>query len=244
MVSAKTYLYRIKKQSLKIVFQLYDYFMDTDKYIRYTHYVNGFHNTNYHFDSTKISFIHIPKTGGTTFGKLLKKDPQLRFENLSIHRPVSLNCNPANYQYVTILRDPIDRVWSQYQHVLRGGKKYPYNKHAKQGLERFLKKCWVVQNLTCRYISGNVYEEPNEKTLENANTNLNLFYAVLSFKDFSKEVKIFLIQHQIVTDQIPNERKVNYSQPSESEIELIKKFNLLDIELFEKWKTYENKEVN
>ncbi|MBL4708663.1 MAG: sulfotransferase family 2 domain-containing protein [Flavobacteriales bacterium] len=235
MKKLKTQLSRFKRRVLKGIFKGYDLVMDSDKYIRYTHYTNGFHNPNYHFKKDQIAFVHIPKTGGTTLNRMLEESDDSRFVNLGIHKPVSLACKVKNYQYFTVIRNPVDRVWSQYQMVLRSDKEYPYKKFADRGLDVFLKKCWAVRNMTCRYLTGEIETEPNDETLKNAMQNLSSFYAILSFQSFSEEISEFLKEHKVPFTAIPNERESSYAQPSETEIELIKKYNKLDMTLFEKW---------
>ena len=237
MIFWKPRLARIKKKGLQAVFRVSDIIFDSDKYIRYTHHKNGYHNPKYSFKKDQINFIHLPKTGGTSFCRMLEKDPQKRFVHLDIHRPVSKFCAPQDHKYITVLRNPIDRVWSQYQHVLRESEGYPYQKFAKQGLNRFLEKCWAVRNMACRYISGNVEQEPDQATLEKAIENLECFYDVLLFENFSTEVGEFLNRHQIPNEHIPNERKSEYAKPTNQEIELIRRYNQLDIAFFENWKS-------
>ena len=156
--------------------------MNSDKLIRYTHHTNGFHNPNYRFNKEQIASVHIPKTGGTSLNKILQESGDLRFINLNIHKPVSNKCSPQDYRYITVMRDPIDRVWSQYQMVLRSEKGYPYQKFAQQGLAVFLEKCWAVRNMNCRYITGELEAEPNTNTLDRAFENLSQFYVAIQIQ--------------------------------------------------------------
>jgi hypothetical protein len=236
MSNVKTILSRLKRKVLKRTYWLSDRILNSDKLIRYTHFTNGFHNPNYQFKKEQIASVHIPKTGGTTLNKMLLESGDSRFVNLNIHKPISINCNPESYNYITVMRDPIDRVWSQYQMVLRSENGYPYQKFAQQGLFVFLEKCWAVRNMNCRYISGEVEAEPNAQTLKKSIVNLSNFYAVLSFEDFSNVITCFLKENKIAVSMIPNERKSSYIEPTEEEINLIKKYNEFDLILFDKWK--------
>src|SRR5258708_9786374 len=96
---------------------------------------------------TKVVFIHIPKTGGSTLNGLLQKqygrnaiystdskaveksleafkqlDPSQRDEIQFLvgHTPFSASATlPGNYLYFTLLREPVERVISLYYHILR-----------------------------------------------------------------------------------------------------------------------------
>ncbi|MFK7935351.1 MAG: hypothetical protein AB8G22_17690 [Saprospiraceae bacterium] len=232
----RVYLARIKKQLLKQVYRIYDYFADTEYYYEYTHFVNGFENPNYRFLPSEIGFIHLPKTAGTSFAKLLAADSQNRFTLLRIHRPVSPHCPPDKFRYITIMRDPVERVWSLYRMVLRYPKKYPYWKHAVRSLELFIQKNRAARNLVCRYLSGEMDPEPTMETLAQAQANLQQFYAVLDFANFAEEASAFLHGHQIEHAALPHERKASYAAPSAAERAIIEKYNQLDIKLYERWR--------
>lgn len=235
MSRPRVYLSRIKKKSLLAVYQLSDLISGGDKHVRYQYYNNGYHNPNYRFSKDEITFLHIPKTGGSSMAKMLEKDPQNRFVHLNIHKPVSRECLPQDYRYITVIRNPVDRVWSYYQMVLRSPKGYPYLNYAEAGLDVFLRKCWAARNLACRYLSGEVEPEPNAATLDKALANLDQFYAVLSFENFGRDVSAFLDEHGISHDELPNERKAQYVKPTAEERELIARFNQFDVALFEAW---------
>lgn len=241
MSSLRTQLARAKTRSFKALYKATDLLLDSDKHIRYTYHQNGYHNPDYRFRKDQINFIHLPKTGGTSFCKMLKEGSEDRFAFMDIHKPISKYCSPKDYQYVTVLREPVARVWSYYQMVLRSQKGYPYQKWANQGLEVFLKKCWAARNMACRYLTAEMEGEPNQGTVNRALANLKDFYAVLNFAHFSQEASVFMEQHSITYEQIPNERKHSYTKPTAAEIALIKQYNQRDIVLFESWFAKENK---
>jgi len=232
----KTQLARAKKYILKIAYFSYDKLMGTEMYTTFKLFQSGYHNPDYRFEKDQIALIHIPKTAGTSLAKLLSNDPQNRFVLLDIHKPVSLHCSPEEFQYITILRDPIARVWSHYQMVLRYPKGYPYQKYAVQGLEVFLKKTWETRNMMCRYLAGNTQQEPDSQTFEKAIKNISTFYKVLFFENFAKETSDFLTQQDIPFEKIPNERKSKYAQPTEEEKALIAQYNQWDLTIFQRCK--------
>ena len=237
MSGLRTYLARGKKAALKTWFQSLDALLDGDRYVRYTYVQNGYHTPDYRFAQNEIMFVHLPKTGGTSFASVFQQHPEQRFVNLNIHKPVSQWCSPAQFRYVTVMRHPVDRVWSYYQMVLRNPEGYPYRDVAVQGLETFLKKCWAARNMQVRYISGKVAIEPNEATLRLASSNLQKFYAVLDFGNIGQEIANLAQQHGLTVEQVPNERKSSYAGPSAQERKLIQTYNQLDLALYRAWQS-------
>jgi len=234
-IMIKTYLARTKKKTLQQVFRLYDSIADTEMYAEYSNYQVGYDNPNYQFAKTDICFIHLPKCAGTSFAKMIKNDPQNRFKELLIHRPISPHCPPSEYRYVTIMREPTSRVWSLYKMMLRQAENYPYRKHAVRGLEVFCQKNKAARNMVCRYLSGEMSGEPNVQTVEKAYENLQQFYQVIDFNNFAIEATDFLEKHEIPFHKIPLERKARYDKPNQKEQEILQKYNQWDICLFEKW---------
>ncbi len=232
-MNLKIILARAKKKTLQKVFKVTDKLLQTDHYWRYKMQNNGYHISSYAFRKDQIAFVHMPKTGGTSFQKILKNHTTDRFINVKVHRPISKSCPVETYKYVTILRNPVDRVWSYYQMVLRNPDGYPYKKYAVKGLESFLQKCWAAQDMSCQYYTARVYEKVNQGIYEEALNKLSKFHDILLFQNFTEDVSLFVAKHNIsFKSDIPHERKVSYKQPTDSEIALIEKFNHFDILLF------------
>ena len=231
----KTYLARAKKKTFQNIFRIYDSIADTEMRAEYTNYKVGYDNPNYQFTKTDICFLHLPKCAGTSFAKILKNDPQKRFKELLIHRPISPTCPPSEFRYITIMREPTSRVWSLYNMMLRQPENYPYRKHALRGIEVFCQKNKAARNMVCRYLSGEMDGEPNIKTVEKAYENLRQFYQVIDFSNFAEEASDFLEKHGIPFEKIPAERKAKYPSPSQKEQEILQEYNQWDIRLFEKW---------
>lgn len=211
--------------------------LGTDIFTKLTQLSLGFHTPNYWFRKRQIAFIHLPKTAGTSLHTLLGQDDLRRFVNLNKHRPVSRFCQPGKYQYITVMRDPVERVWSYYRMVLRNPPGSPYQRYAEGGLEQFLTHCWEVRNLACRYYSGHVKREPDAQTLELARANLSKFLCVLSFARFTNDLSRFLTDLQIPHSDIGHERRAAYDPPTDEERALIVSYNALDLELFNTYET-------
>lgn len=228
------------KKLLKTPLRVIDALFWTDYAIKVQNYFTGFHNSNYTFKENEIAFVHLPKSGGTSLNKILgNADKYSQFINLNMHRPISKLCNPRKYSYITIMRNPVERVWSYYQMALRKDKDNPYYQFSVKGLEFFLKHCWEVRNMACRYYSGQVRREPNDQTLDIALGNLKYFSYIIDFNKFEEDVNVFLSQYDILATFIPHERKSSYTSPSQNNCDLICDYNRLDVKLFDRWKMKE-----
>jgi|TARA_B100000959_G_C14640419_1_gene484057 hypothetical protein len=63
------------------------------------------------------TFVHLPKTGGVTFNSVLLKigkEKNVKFV-LGGHNSISILHDPEERDYITILQDPIKRVYSIYK---------------------------------------------------------------------------------------------------------------------------------
>ena len=240
-MNLRTLIARFKRKTTKSILKIIDSIFDTDWYWNYSFKMSAFHTSEYTFKKDQIAFVHVPKTGGTSVAKMLQQSGISRFVNLNIHKPISEFCSPAEYKYFTIIRNPIDRVWSQYQMVLREGNGYPYNKYAVRGLKCFLENCWAVRNMACSYYSGQVHQESTLETYEKAVENLQQFYKVLSFENFNFEIKDFFKEENIQYQDILHERKSTYDGPNQQEKDQIIAYNKFDIMLFEKWENQNRK---
>ena len=194
----------------------------------------GFHNPRYAFGKDEIAIVHVPKTGGTSLHHVLKNCENLKVANLLSHRPVSQLCDPRHYEYITILREPVERVWSYYQMVLGSEADFPYKAFAKN-LRTFLGRCWEVRNMACRYYSGSVDAEPNATTLGRAMENLKNFSAVIQFDNFERDVRQVLARRNLSVEAVPHMRKSHYVEMTDEERRMILEYNEFDGVLFRAW---------
>jgi Sulfotransferase family len=193
----------------------------------------GFHSTSYRFSKDKIAFIHIPKTGGTSISEMLaQQDDGSRFANLHMHRPVSKYCPPQEYQYITMLRHPVNRIFSYWRMVNRD-KFSPYAHLCPRGLEHFINHCWEARNVCCRYLAGEINPEVNEETYERACNNLLNFRFVGLFDQFETSIAQLLMLLGSGKTELIHRRQSPDSQPSQTEYSIIEKYNEYDIRLYE-----------
>ena len=181
------------------------------------------HQQNYKLVKNKIYFIHVPKTGGTSFYlELLNKYNNKIYKpcypsNYNAHYPLKKKQNFDNIQVITIIRDPIKRVYSHYYDVLKN-KKHPYFSISKRGLKNFCQKAWEAQNLYCRYYSGNLNSD-FERNIALAKKNLKYFNEVILFEELNKKISM-------------HKNKKSYPDITELDKKIIEKYNQYDIEIY------------
>ncbi len=236
----------IKKKIDKLIYKSISPFLGriidkiflTNLWRRGINYYHGYDNNDYIFDKNEFCFVHVPKTGGITLWKYASKH-KLPFYKFMYHKhnPISLYCSPENFKYITILRDPIDRVYSHYT-------MYQEIKDisAERGLAHFLRINQNARNLYCQYFSGLINENVDERTFSLALNNLKKFHSVINFSKYDEDIKIFLNNFNISVDEYlhVNHKKESYYKntyplASDNEKEIIKKYNFWDIRLYNEY---------
>ena len=196
---------------------------------RGTNYYHNYYQNDYSFDPEKYCLIAVPKTGGWSFRKYTEKYnlPFYTFEKDALHNPVSLNCPPEKYKYVTILRNPIDRSYSEYQMNTRLN-----DVTSSRGLINFLKTCTDARNVYCQYYSGLIGEIVDERIYNIALKNLKNFHSIIDFDNYSIDLNNFLKKFNIENKEEIHDNKSKYSPISVNQAEVIKIYNYWDIKLY------------
>ncbi|UOQ44133.1 sulfotransferase family 2 domain-containing protein [Halobacillus salinarum] len=197
-----------------------------------------------------VCFLHIPKTGGKSLWAVLKAQE----EDIMVRHGMFFKKFDKPYTYLTMLRDPIDRVVSTYYYVHGYEKSKIYPKVKDMDLKQFLSYMkdekiqnrvypqpedirnikYRTSNLATRYISGG---EPDH--LEIAKQNIEHHFSFVGFTDmyveslyllskcFPWEIKPFAVK----TNVTPHRQPLN-EIPAEA-IQWIKECNRADIELYQ-----------
>lgn len=151
---------------------------------------------------------------------------------------------PSNSRYFTMMRNPIERVISHYYYVKRTANN-PLNELAKRStLEDWITRCGLIEmnNGQTRRLSG--YNDPeelsecSEERLNQAKCTIQQQFSLVGITERFDESSRLL--KQLFNWPIESVRPTNVSphRPNIKEIptqtiQLIKKFNALDIELYE-----------
>jgi hypothetical protein len=219
-------------------------------------------------DKEAVIFLHLPKTAGTTLNRLIEWEYPLseiysvdpvffewsaaRLHKLSSerlrrtrmfkgHMVFGLHkVLPQPATYITVLRDPVDRVISAY-YFMRSYKLHPlYWKLRLQNytLDDFVRRS-RRDNVQSKIIAGAVYEEPcTREIVERAKYNLRHHFSVVGLSARLEESlalmklrfgwKLSSYSSFNVTRSRPKKRDL-----PEATLDLIHQKNAFDIELYE-----------
>jgi hypothetical protein len=175
-------------------------------------------------------FRYLPATNNQNFNSLVKLRVISGHKPFGIHSLLPVN----NFHYITLLREPIERVISFYYHIFgRTEHSLDYLISCKQSIE--------FDNLQVRMLSGVGWKVPygncSCKMLEQAKYNL-LHYYTFGIQDrFAESLEIFSkylgwSQVQMVAENVGVNKPKNSSIEQET-LHLIAQQNLLDIELYQ-----------
>ena len=215
-----------------------------------------------------VIFIHVPKAAGTTLNRLieweypllkvysvdpyffrwsrahlwrLSKDRLKRFSVFKGHMMFGLHeILPQPATYITILRDPVDRVMSAF-HFMRNYKLHPlYWKFRRENwaLEDFVTRL-PRDNVQCKFIAGAVYKEPcTAEICERAKENLVRHFSVVGLLErFEESLALMKLRFgwtlkNYSSFNVARTRPHKRDLPK-STLDLIQERNHFDIELYQ-----------
>lgn len=211
--------------------------------------------------------MHIPKTAGSTMrtfildqyepGQVYRsyreygygKQDRLTGQTRCIigHDPFGTHHRKLTkpYTYATMLRDPVERVLSEFFYLKRWPRHDPYiseelekrnwelDYYLSSTDEKFLKRTFNTQT---RYASGQ--SSPCSLDLEQAKSNLSRYFSVVGITDMFDE-SLDRMKNRFGWGDMPYRnrnvapKQPETEQPSEEQIAKIKEMNALDIQLYE-----------
>lgn len=212
---------------------------------------------NYGNPGELLIFSHIPKTAGTTIRRVIDsqydKQKIIRFPQLDklseeeleradvlyghcrfgVHRRFN-----KSFSYITMLRDPVERIISTYYFALRSQNNRMHEKVTSMSFTEFIleetknERSPMVNHQT-RFLSGE--KKPD---LEKAKEHLHQYYTVAGLTEMFDE-SIFLMKKYLGWKEIDyTSSNVTANRPKQGEfptgtIELIKEKNRLDFDLYD-----------
>lgn len=145
---------------------------------------------------------------------------------------------PKTSTYCTMLRHPVERVISLYYHIVTSPQNRMYQKAKNLNIKQFLEKdVFNIQtkNLQTRQVSGG-----GSPDLQLAKENLKTYFSVVGITEMYNE-SLFIMSQELGWDNLNinykkkhvNPNRLTKDQLSEDVIDLIKKNNQLDMELYQ-----------
>lgn len=235
---------------------------------------NNMETVGENFDS--LVFLHIPKTAGSTFHTILGERYSAtvtknlfgsRYEDLEIknfieltdthkskikllkgHMPFGLHKYlPGTSKYISILRDPIERVISQYYYI-KANTRNPLHEQVVGGnmtISEIVSSGISVglNNGQCRFLNGDISEyafnQCNEMMLKNVKENITKHYLWLGITERFDE-SLLVLANKIGWKKTPyyfrqntSKTRVKKAATADEDILAIKEFNQLDIALYD-----------
>jgi hypothetical protein len=209
-----------------------------------------------------LIFLHVPRTGGTTFASVIKRQyhanailPLYDSDFGEELRPSGQNDllrvvmghfyfgahtflrRPC--RYITLLRDPIERIISDYYYVRRSPAHHFYDSAQSISLEEFVEYC--SDNDQTRQLAGKCGVPSAETSLDEllniAKANLTDHFPVVGItEEFDRPVvlakRMFDWKRPFYTNQNATRRRPRKDQLSQETLRVIEAHNEADIDLY------------
>lgn len=215
----------------------------------------------------KTIFFHIPKTAGSTFKQILMNEyaagkrfeivvkdkvlmtdsfiqlPKKEKENLDLlygHMKFGLHeYFDTRVKYITLLRDPVKRVISNYYYLLRSPfhVNYDYVKSNNLSLKEYVESGInpSLNNTYMKFVSNK--DEVNDEIFDDVIQKMETHFSVVGITEYFDE-SILLMKHKLGWNKIPYYRSTNISTNKDKQRdfeelgELIREKNTYDIKLY------------
>lgn len=215
-------------------------------------------------DEDQLCFVHIPKTAGTSLLTILDQQfsadetcehrhaetildlPQAELDKYRLirahgtFRQFEKVCKPSSI-FITMLREPIDRVLSTYYYLTTSPENFYYNQVKAMGLKEFInwdsRDRWIIDNHQTRLITGTnlISQTPDLNEAKRIIRDRFKFVGLLERFTDSIQLLSYIFGWQFAEEN----RKVNITSTRPKKTELasqiiddIKAINQLDIELY------------
>ena len=178
-----------------------------------------------------------PEEYGPQLAALSRKEPcPLRI--VAGHAPYGLHTllvQPA--RYLTILRDPVERLLSDYFYIKRE-RRHRFHAAVNAGDMKIVDLAERLANLQTRYLGGRLDMAPGEAELRRAQENVSAHYAVAGLTErFEETLGLFQLQFDWPTRGYSRENVTSLRPKAETlapdEVRAIRRHHELDGELYE-----------
>lgn len=204
--------------------------------------------------------LHMPKTGGTTLKNIIKRNihPSLNYDVYENHQQREkklkdlsqkrLSCIQGHFPfgihqyftnpctYITLLREPTQRIISEYYFIRSLPRHDQHQKVIKMSLQEYQQQSQNM-NLQTRLLSGEIENSLTTNHLEQAKANIEEYFSVVGITEMFNE-SIFLMRKRFGWKNI-NYKKQNvtrkrpsFEKMSVKTINSIKENNHLDMNLY------------
>jgi hypothetical protein len=142
-------------------------------------------------------------------------------------------------EYITLLRDPVERVISNYYYIRRSPKHRFYDALEDLSIQQYVKNGInpLIENGMVRFLSGRAYDRPGKVMLKEAKDNLREHFGVVGLVEKFDESLLLMASRYNWSNIAYRRRNATKTRPtredlSSSVIESIQRHNRLDIELY------------